>query len=69
MRKVNRIVNTMKKSGGRFFGLRTKQGESYNAQYDNEKPSYVIIHDRKAGVRRKFAKTSLTGLKMGEVSI
>ena len=69
MKKVNRIVNTMKKSGGRFFGLRTKQGESYNAQFVNETPSYVIIHDRNAGVRRKFAKTSLTGLKMGEVSI
>ena len=69
MRKVNRIVNTMKKSGGRFFGLRTKQGASYNAQFVNETPSYVTIHDRNAGVKRKFAKSSLKGLKMGTVSI
>jgi hypothetical protein len=69
MKKVNRIVNTMKKSGGRFFGLRTKHGASYNAQFVNETPSYVVIHDRNAGVKRKFAKTSLSGLKMGTVSI
>ena len=69
MRKVNRIVNTMKQSGGRFFGLRTKSGGSYNAQFVNETPRYVVIHDRNAGTRRKFAKTSLTGLKMGSVSI
>lgn len=69
MRKTNRIVKTMKQSGGRFFGLRTKDGASYNAQFINETPSYVVIHDRNAGMRRKFAKTSLTGLKMGTVSI
>ncbi len=59
----------MKQSGGRFFGLRTKDGSSYNAQFVNETPSYVVIHDRNAGKKRKFAKTSLTGLKMGSVSI
>ena len=69
MRKVNRIVNTMKKSGGRFFGLRTKNGSRYNAQFVNETPNYVVIHDRNAGAKRKFAKTSLSGLKMGEVTI
>ena len=69
MRKVKRIVNTMKKSGGRFFGLRTKDGSSYNAQFVKETPSYVVIHDRNAGERRKFAKTSLTGWNMGEVKI
>lgn len=59
----------MKKSGGRFFGLRTKSGNSYNAQFVKETPKYIVIHDRNAGCRRTFAKASLTGLKMGTVSI
>ena len=69
MRKINRIVNTMKKSGGRFFGLRTKSGNSYNAQFVKETPNYVVIHYRNAQQQRKFAKTSLAGLNMGETRI
>ena len=69
MSKTNRIVKNMKSSGGRFFGLRTKNGLSYNAQFVSESSKYVTIRDRNAGKQRKFAKTSLAGLKLGELSI
>jgi len=69
MRKVNRIVKAMKSSKGRFFGLQIKNGDQFNAQFVKETPKYVVIHDRNAKERRKFAKTSLSGINLGEVRI
>lgn len=69
MRKVNRIVKAMKNSKGRFFGLRVKSGDQFNAQFVKETPQYVVIHDRNAQQTRKFAKSSLSGINLGEVRI
>lgn len=60
-----RVLRAIRNSGGRFFGLYTKNGETLNAQYVNESDAYVTVYDRNAYVERKFAKTSLTGARIG----
>lgn len=62
MRNNNKIINTIRNSRGRFFGLYTKQGEALNAQYVDESPSYITVYDRNQGDYRKFSKKSLSGL-------
>lgn len=62
--KTNRIMNAIRKSKGRFFGLYTKTGGAVNAQLVSESPSYVTVYDRNQNRNRKFAKTSLSGLRL-----
>jgi hypothetical protein len=62
--KINKIMKAIRTSKGRFFGLYTKAGEALNAQFVSESPSYVTVYDRNAKNKRKFAKTSLNGLKL-----
>lgn len=64
MKNNNQIVEAMKLSRGRFFGLSTKQGETLNAQFVKETPFYVVIKDRNAQRVRKFAKTSLKNVSI-----
>ena len=68
-KKTKNIVNAISASRGRFFGLTTRQGETLNAQFVRETPSYVIVRDRNAKTTRKFAKTSLQKLSMGQTQI
>ena len=49
----------MSESKGRFFGLKTRQGENLNAKFIRETPEYVLVRDRNSNRVRKFAKTSL----------
>jgi len=65
----NKIVRAMRNSRGRFFGLTTKAGDSINAQFISESPSYVTVYDRNRSSQRKLAKSSLTGLSMGAVQV
>jgi hypothetical protein len=65
----NKIVKAMRNSRGRFFGLTTKTGDSINAQFVSESPSYVTIYDRNRYSHRKLAKSSLSGLSMGTVQV
>jgi hypothetical protein len=65
----NKIVKAMRNSRGRFFGLTTKTGDSINAQFVSESPSYVTVYDRNRYANRKLAKTSLAGLSMGAVQV
>lgn len=44
---------------GRFFGLKTTQGQTINAQFRNETSEYITVYDRNAGRLRKLAKTSI----------
>ena len=67
--KQNKIMKAIRTSKGRFFGLYTKAGESLNAQFVSESPSYVTVYDRNAGNTRKFAKTSLNGLRLKNCNI
>jgi hypothetical protein len=69
MRKANRIAKAISASGGRFFGLTTRQGETLNAQFVSETPRYVVVRDRNAQKTRKFAKSSLHKLSMGATKI
>jgi hypothetical protein len=62
--KQNKIVKAILASKGRFFGLYTKTGESINAQFSQETPSYVTVYDRNKSKYRKLAKTSLVGFKL-----
>jgi|TARA_R100000458_G_scaffold57840_2_gene64707 hypothetical protein len=67
MKKVNtRVMRAIRNSKGRFFGLYTSQGESVNAQLMGETENYVKVYDRNAGVDRKFAKTSICGVRLDQ---
>ena len=68
-RKTKRIAKAISASGGRFFGLTTRQGETLNAQFVREPPKYVIVRDRNAQLVRKFSKDSLQKLSMGSTQI
>lgn len=68
--KVNRIVNAMKESKGKFFSLTTNTSSGpISAQFLMQTPCYVWVRDRNAGENRKFAKRTLQSLKMGSVEI
>jgi hypothetical protein len=66
---LNQIMGAIRQSKGRFFGLYTKQGESINARFVNESPSYVSIYDRNNGLERKLAKSSVIGVRISERSV
>lgn len=66
---LNQIMGAIRQSKGRFFGLYTKQGESINARFVNESPSYVSIYDRNNGLQRKLAKSSVIGVRISERSV
>ena len=67
MNKVNtRVMSAIRNSKGRFFGLYTSQGESLNAQLMAETDKYVQVYDRNSGLTRKFAKTSVCGVRIVE---
>jgi hypothetical protein len=51
-------------SKGRFFGLYTSKGESFNAQLMSVTPNYVNVYDRNANSTRKLAKTSICGVRI-----
>lgn len=60
----NKIMKAIRSSKGRFFGLYTKKGQSINAQFVSESPSYVTVYDRNSGMNRKLAKTSLNAISI-----
>ena len=66
---TDKIVNAMRKSSGRFFGLQTKAGEKLNAQYCYDTASTVVVYDRNNTRYRRLNKTSLSRLGMGAVQI
>lgn len=68
-KKINNIVKAMNESKGRFFGLKTRQGENLNAKFIRETPEYVLVRDRNSNRVRKFAKTSLKSFSMGNVQV
>ena len=67
--KQNNIVKAIMSSKGRFFGLYTKAGEALNAQFVSESPQYVTVYDRNSKDKRKLAKSSLYGFKLGSQKI
>lgn len=66
---LNQIMGVIRQSKGRFFGLYTKQGESINARFINESPSYVSVYDRNNKSERKLAKSSVVGVRISERSV
>ena len=58
-RKQSAVLNKIRKTKGRFFGLYTTQGETINAQFRGETESYITVFDRNKANNRRFAKTSL----------
>ena len=59
-------MKAIRNTKGRFFGLYTTQGESFNAQLTGETDNYVQVYDRNAGVDRKLAKTSICGVRLAQ---
>ena len=65
MNKVNlRVMKAIRNSKGRFFGLYTSKGESFNAQLMSVTPNYVNVYDRNSNSSRKLAKTSICGVRI-----
>jgi hypothetical protein len=58
----NNVINEIRNSKGRFFGLYTNNRPAMNAQFQSETPSYVTIYDRNSRVKRKLAKSSIIGV-------
>lgn len=54
------LVNKVRNTKGRFFGLHTTQGNVFNAQFLGETNNYITIYDRNGGFNRRLAKTSLS---------
>lgn len=54
------LVNKVRNTKGRFFGLHTIQGDVFNAQFLGETSNYITIYDRNRGLNRRLAKTSLS---------
>jgi hypothetical protein len=65
-RKQKTALNVIRGTRGRFFGLKTTQGETLNAQFRGETESYIQIFDRNNGNVRRFAKTSLDKVSFGK---
>lgn len=59
------ILNAIRNSKGRFFGLYTKQGEALNAQLQSETDQTIVVYDRNFNRTRRFAKASITGVRSG----
>jgi hypothetical protein len=60
---MNDIVNQIRNSRGRFFGLTTKT-ETLNAQFSGETKYFVKVYDRNNKRMRRFRKTSLVSVNM-----
>lgn len=60
-----KVVSALRNSAGKFCGLYTKQGESINAKFCGETPSYVKVIDNRTGNLRTISKKSLVGLRTG----
>ena len=65
----SKMLNAIRETKGRFFGIYTKQGEVINAQYTNESSNYIQIYDRNQKARRRLAKASLLGVRISEQTI
>jgi hypothetical protein len=59
------ILEAIRNSKGRFFGLYTKQGESLNAQLKSETNQTIVVYDRNFNRTRRFAKASISGVRSG----
>ena len=59
---TNRVIETILNSRGRYFGLYTKSGDSLNARFVQETPSYVTVYDRNRNSLRKFLKSNISGV-------
>jgi hypothetical protein len=61
-RKQMSALKAIRATKGRFFGLKTVQGEVYNAQFLSETNNYITIFDRNNRSNRRLAKTSLASV-------
>lgn len=61
-RKQMSALKAIRATRGRFFGLKTIQGEVYNAQFLGETNNYITIFDRNNRSNRRLAKTSLASV-------
>jgi hypothetical protein len=61
-RKQMSALKAIRATKGRFFGLKTVQGEVYNAQFLGETNNYITIFDRNNRSNRRLAKTSLASV-------
>lgn len=61
-RKQTLALKAIRATRGRFFGLKTVQGEVLNAQFLGETNDYITIFDRNNCLNRRLAKTSLASV-------
>ena len=56
---MNSPISLIRKSKGRFFGLTTKDGRTFNAQLRKETPYFVKVWDRNHNKLVTVAKKNL----------
>ena len=64
-KRQKNVIDQIRNSRGRFFGLYTSNRPAINAQFHGETPSYVMIYDRNSGEKLKLAKSSIIGVAIG----
>jgi hypothetical protein len=64
-KKQDSVINEIRNSRGRFFGLYTNNRPAINAQFQSETPAYVMIYDRNSRTKRKLSKSSIIGVSIG----
>lgn len=65
----NKLLKRIRQTKGQFFGLYTKQGNVINAKFLRETPNYINVYDRNNACERKLAKTSLRGVRSGDIMV
>jgi hypothetical protein len=58
-------IDVIEKSRGRFFGLKTKQGNVLNARYVSSSDKYLTVFDRNEQEEIKLAKKSVKSVSYG----
>jgi len=61
-RKTNRIVDAVRETEGRFFGLRTADGRIFNAQLVKETPQGIRVFDRNKGDKHLVMKSNISSV-------
>lgn len=67
--KQRQIIKAANTSKGRFFGLETKNGEVFNAQFRGETPQFLTVFDRNYGETYRVKKTNLAHFKLGSTEL
>ena len=62
---TSKLQKVLSKTGGRFFGLHTRKGESINAQSATVTPCFVNLVDNNTGLTRRIPHADVSHITVG----